>query len=111
MTGMVNAGPASVHRRPSTAVALRELRQEYATQGVGARLYSLINRLVASTTRRYPAVIYSPDGETAWSPEGRAAVAHAWAADRLLSSRRSLETALQRAVSTEHFERLLQRDL
>jgi hypothetical protein len=90
---------------------IADLRREYDEQSVGPLLYDLINRTVGATVAKYPAAIYSPDRVHAWTPEGRAAIAHGWAVERLLGSRRLLERDLDESSTIAQLQRRLRQSL
>ena len=90
---------------------IADLRREYDEASVGPLLYDLINRTVVGTVAKYPAAIYSPDRVHAWTPEARAAIAHGWAVERLLGSRRLLERHLDESSTIAQLQTRLRRSL
>lgn len=90
---------------------IADLRREYDEQSVGPLLYDLINRTVVATVAKYPAAMYSPDRVHAWTPEARAAIAHGWAVERLLGSRRLLERDLDESSTIAQLQTRLRQSL
>jgi hypothetical protein len=60
---------------------LETFREEYGRDGIGPQLHKLLEKVVWSTVRLYPAREYSPDGT--WDRTACEDVLHDWVAERL----------------------------
>ncbi len=81
--------------------------REYQAEGIGQLLYGLILDVVRQTVRRYPPVVYSPNG--VWDEDATRALAHDFTMDKLLRRGR-LEYYLLAQESVDSLRNLLQRD-
>ena len=60
---------------------LETFREEYGRDGIGPQLHKLLEKVVWSTVRLYPAREYSPDGT--WGRTACEDILHDWVAERL----------------------------
>jgi len=90
------------------STSLETLRTESKTQGIGRELMDLLDRVVTSTARQYPAALYSKT--QVWDKDSFADLKHDWVEARLLR-RGDLAAMLAVASDTKVFRSMLTRSL
>jgi len=83
---------------------LERLREEYQREGIGVLLHQLLEKVVQSTVRQYPAAEYSPS--RVWDRMSCEDVLNDWVLERLLS-RADLQVLLASAATTAQFRAAL----
>jgi hypothetical protein len=83
---------------------IEDLRDEYRQTGIGPLLYELLEKVVWSTVRRYPASVYSP--HRAWDQVACEDVLHDWIVERLWG-RADLQSMLSSAATLKQLRAAL----
>ena len=84
--------------------SIEDLRDEYRRTGIGPLLYELLEKVVWSTVRQYPASAYSP--HRTWDQAACEDVFHDWIAERLWG-RADLQAMLSSAATVTQFRAAL----